>query len=245
MLVAQDHLTKYCWLRPLNSKTAAEVAYEILHIMLDIGPPAILHSDRGKEFVNKIIEELSSLWPEMKFVRGKPRHPQSQGSVERCNQTVKEMLATWMADNKSSKWSEGSVWFVKISCINQLPGMRFVQFAKNCRVHEGIGRSPYSALFGSKPRYGLVEMYPPGILNGINTEEELEDLDLSLQPEQTPSQTSQTDSLADELSQEDSQMEPMDESNLDETLNQPSSSALITCCVICNMGSPSHECVQV
>ncbi|KAL4089315.1 hypothetical protein QTP88_024369 [Uroleucon formosanum] len=49
----------------------------------------------------KIIEELAELWPECKIVHGRPRHPQSQGSVERSNQDVENMLRAWVVDNKS------------------------------------------------------------------------------------------------------------------------------------------------
>ncbi|KAF0751495.1 Uncharacterized protein FWK35_00017713 [Aphis craccivora] len=39
----------------------------------------------------------------LKIVHGKPRHSQSQGSVERANQDVENMLATWLTDNKTNK----------------------------------------------------------------------------------------------------------------------------------------------
>lgn len=35
------------------------------------------------------------------IVHGRPRHPQSQGSIERSNQDVEHMLRAWMADNNS------------------------------------------------------------------------------------------------------------------------------------------------
>ena len=39
---------------------------------------------------------------ERKIVHGRSRHPQSQGSVERANADVKEMLATWLSENNST-----------------------------------------------------------------------------------------------------------------------------------------------
>jgi hypothetical protein len=36
---------------------------------------------------------------ERNIVHGRPRHPQSQGFVERANVDVKEMLATWLSEN--------------------------------------------------------------------------------------------------------------------------------------------------
>lgn len=86
ILVYQDHLTKFVQLRPLKSKRAEEVAYVLLDIFTIFGAPSILQSNNGREFANNVIKELCSMWPELKMVHGKPRHLQSQGSVERCNQ---------------------------------------------------------------------------------------------------------------------------------------------------------------
>jgi hypothetical protein len=49
------------------------------------GPPQSLHSDNGREFVSVVITELKTLFPDLVFIRGRPRHPQSQGCVERAN----------------------------------------------------------------------------------------------------------------------------------------------------------------
>lgn len=47
------------------------------------------------------------MWPELKIVHGKPRHSQSQGSVEQANQDIENMLTTWMQDEKNRQWSRG------------------------------------------------------------------------------------------------------------------------------------------
>ena len=124
----QDHLTKFCFLKPLKHKTKEEVAIEVMDIFCTIGAPGILHSDNGREFVNSLIEEIRNMWPECKMVRGKPRHSQSQGSVERCNQDVESILACWMKENNSSHWAQG---------------LRFVQFQKNNRFHKGTFHLSY------------------------------------------------------------------------------------------------------
>ena len=91
IMVYQCHLTKFVILRPLSSKRAAEVAFQLLDIFLLFGAPAILQSDNGSEFTAHVIQELKELWPELIMVHGKPRHPQSQGSVERANSDIKDM----------------------------------------------------------------------------------------------------------------------------------------------------------
>ena len=120
----------------------------------------ILQSDNGCEFTANIITELKSLWPDLRIVHGRPRHPQSQGSVERTNADVKEMLATWLSENYSTQWSEG---------------LRFIQFQKNRSYHRVIGQSPYTALFGSDPKVRLSSSsVPRDLLPEIQTEEDLE-----------------------------------------------------------------------
>ncbi|XP_050529731.1 KRAB-A domain-containing protein 2-like [Daktulosphaira vitifoliae] len=86
IMVYQDHLTKFVQLRPLKTKRAEEVAKHLIDIFCIFGAPMILQSDNGREFANKIIEDLKEMWDTLKIVHGKPRHSQSQGSVERANQ---------------------------------------------------------------------------------------------------------------------------------------------------------------
>lgn len=103
----QDHATKFLQLRPLKSKHAANVAEELVKIFSIFGAPAILQSDNGREFVAAVIKELVDLWPNCKIVHSRPRHPQSQGSIERANGDVENMLRAWMIDNRSNNWSRG------------------------------------------------------------------------------------------------------------------------------------------
>jgi IS30 family transposase len=100
----QDHLTKFTILCPLKSKTAKEVAYQLMDMFCMFGAPFILQSDNGREFANKIVQILAEMWPGMKLMHGKPR--QSQGSVERSNQEVRDMVVAWMSDTNTKTWSE-------------------------------------------------------------------------------------------------------------------------------------------
>jgi len=82
IMVYQEHLTKFARLRALKLKMAEEVATNILDIFCIFGAPVILQSDNGREFVNKIINDLKTMWPTLKIVHGKPCHSLSQSSVE-------------------------------------------------------------------------------------------------------------------------------------------------------------------
>lgn len=133
-----------------------------MKIFLEFGAPHILQSDNGREFTASIIEEIVSYWPDCKIVHGRPRHPQSQGSIERSNQDVKNMLRAWMSDNSSTNWSMG--------CY-------FVQWQKNSSLHRIIGKTPYRALFGADPKVGLKSTnLPDSLINEFRTEEDLENI---------------------------------------------------------------------
>ncbi|KRX82782.1 KRAB-A domain-containing protein 2 [Trichinella sp. T6] len=139
-----NHFTKFCILSPLKSKRAEEVASKLLEIFLTFGAPSILQSDN-----------------EQKLGTGRPRHPQSQGAVERLNGVVQDKLAIWMRENGCKRWSMG---------------LKFVQWQINVSVHETTGQSPFKVTFGEEPRIGL-ESYilPKSLVDAAKTEELIEE----------------------------------------------------------------------
>ena len=159
-MVFQDHLTKFCNIKALTSKCASEVAFNLIDIFTIFGAPHILQSGNGREFTALVISELKLMWPELVIVHGKPRHPQSQGSIERSNGDIHDMLTAWLRDNESTKWSIG---------------IKFVQIQKNSALNKGIGRSPYEALFGKCATIGLTSetKIPKEILMTLEKEEDL------------------------------------------------------------------------
>ncbi|XP_068234227.1 KRAB-A domain-containing protein 2-like [Palaemon carinicauda] len=155
-----NHFSKFCVLRTLTTKRAEEVAANLLDIFLTFGAPAILQSDNGREFVNAVIAELSTLWTELKLVTGRPRHPQSQGAVERLNGVIQDKLGTWMQENNSKIWSVG---------------LKFVQWQINISRHETTGHSQFKVTFGHEPQVGLgSSVLPRSAFNEIDTKEDLE-----------------------------------------------------------------------
>lgn len=73
----QYHLSKFCALGPLKTKTALEVAEQLELVFGWLGAPRIFQPDNGKEFVNSVIRDFVSLWRGCVIVNGHPRHPQS------------------------------------------------------------------------------------------------------------------------------------------------------------------------
>ncbi|CAF3230564.1 unnamed protein product [Rotaria sp. Silwood2] len=102
-----DHFSKFTWAYPLKNKSAIDVALKLRELFFVFGPPKILHSHNGREFVASVIYELKDLFPDMVFIRGRPRHPQSQGCVERANGVLCDALGKWMTLHNSSHWSDG------------------------------------------------------------------------------------------------------------------------------------------
>jgi len=131
---------------------------------------------------------------ERNIVHGRPRHPQSQGSVERANVDVKEMLATWLSENNSTQWSEG---------------LRFIQFQKNRSYHRVIGLSSSSV--------------PRDLLPDIQTEEDLQAIfeanSVSTDNTDTDTATSETEHNTDTETETDATMSKTD--NITDTNTEP------------------------
>lgn len=226
VMVTQDHLTKFVTLKALKSKRAVEVAYHLLDIFTLFGAPCILQSDNGREFVNKIIDELKEMWPELIIVHGKPRHSQSQGSVERANQDVERMLTTWMQDNNTNHWAEG---------------LRFVQLMKNQSFHSGIKRTPFNAIFGPSHMVSLASStLPKEILATFVDEDDLRKAVDEINKKTEVNAEEGSEEIID--AGEESTIRTNDEINGN---NDISSSVSEKHCVVCqNESSGAHMCQE-
>lgn len=89
-----DVFTKYNVLFALTEKTAAAVTEGLQKFVLPyFGLPLIFHTDNGGEFSERALQAMIADWPgQSAVIRGRPRHPQSQGVVERANGEVKRRL---------------------------------------------------------------------------------------------------------------------------------------------------------
>ncbi|CAG8682213.1 7422_t:CDS:2, partial [Gigaspora rosea] len=155
---ARDHFTRFSWARPIKSSTALEVATFLFEIFTIFGPPTILHSDNGAQFISDLISDLCNLWIpiKIKIIHGRPRHPQSQGSVERGNEILKNKLSYWLDETKNNNWPLG---------------LNHVIFAMNNSYCHGINTSPYEAVFGFQ--HQLLNLIN-NLDNNYLTEEEIE-----------------------------------------------------------------------
>lgn len=130
-----DHFSRFALAIPLKSKDASTVAGEILRIIGQFGIPRKLHSDNGTEFINSTLtEELQRL--QIEIVHGLPRHPTTQGSVERFNQTFETIFGKMFPSDGGGP----KRWIDKIGDV---------MLAYNCRTHEVFGNlSPFDVFYG-------------------------------------------------------------------------------------------------
>ena len=96
------------------------------------------------------------------MVRGSPRHSESNGGVERVNQTIQKKLGAWMKENNTKHWS--------IGC-------KITQWRYDTQVHQTLRDTPYHLTYGQHPRVGISNLpLSSEILKNLATEAELNDV---------------------------------------------------------------------
>ena len=104
IMVIKDFLTKYVWLIPLATKSAAEVAENfVTKFICQAGVPGMIVSDKGNEFVNQLLENVSKILGINK-VSTTPYNPRSDGFVENHNKTLKDQLHTMISTLTQDDW---------------------------------------------------------------------------------------------------------------------------------------------
>lgn len=134
-MTAIDCFSQYVWAFAHHTKEAEEVVISLLTIFNIYTPPSILHSDNGGEFIAEVVDNLCTQC-DVKIINGGPYHPQSQGRVERFNQTLQVQLGKTLTERKSKRW------------VDELPK---ITRSYNNTVHEVTNRTPFEALHGWKP----------------------------------------------------------------------------------------------
>ncbi len=137
ILTIKDHFTRRTILRPLKSKSCAEIAYWFEQYICDWGKPRILHTDNGMEFCGPEMIALCAKW-NIKVVHGRPRHSNVQGSVECMNKIVQESMFKHHAA-------------MKINIHQWKDQLGFIQHAINARECRSIRMSPYKCIFKREP----------------------------------------------------------------------------------------------
>ncbi len=136
VLCIKDAFTKYAVVTSIQNKNAETVADAIFkEWFCKFRIPAQIHTDGGKEFVNKLSAEMMELM-NMSHTRTSPVHPQCNSQVEVFNKTVKKYLASFV-DDTALNWE------------TFLPALAL---SYNTSYHSTIATTPFELLFFEKAR---------------------------------------------------------------------------------------------
>ena len=134
VFVAIDYCTRWVTAEATEAPKAADAANFMRRIILDHHPAEVL-SDNGSEFANVFTDLLKSFG--ILHRHSTPRHPKGNGSVERANKTISQILRTIMVEKDHSDW------------VDCLP---FAVQAYNTTIHDVTRFTPHFLLFGYEPR---------------------------------------------------------------------------------------------
>ena len=100
LMVVVDYFTKWVEAIPLPNLEAKTVAQSLVtQILTRFGIPLSLHTDQGVQFESIVFQEMCKLLGIHK-TRTTAYRPQSDGLVERANQTLLNMLKAYVSDNQ-------------------------------------------------------------------------------------------------------------------------------------------------
>ncbi|KAI7799815.1 hypothetical protein IRJ41_012432 [Triplophysa rosa] len=140
ILVILDYATRYPEALPLRKATSKAIAKELFLMFSRVGIPREVLTDQGTPFMSRLMADLCHLL-QVKQLRTSVYHPQTDGLVERFNQTLKRMLRRVVA-------KDGCDWDLLLPYV--LFGVREVPQAST-------GFTPFELLFGRQPR-GLLDV---------------------------------------------------------------------------------------
>jgi len=136
ILVAVDYMSKWAEAFALPNEEAHTCMTALYNGFFSrFGLPTQLHSDQGRNFESKLVQELVKLTG-IRRTRTTPFHPRSDGQTERMNRTILAMLRATAYDHPED-WPE------------KLP---VIMSAYRMTVHSTTGVTPNEAMLGRSTR---------------------------------------------------------------------------------------------
>ena len=144
VLVMQDHFSKHVVAYVVKDQTARTAAVTLRQGYFGLfGAPAYLVSDRGKAFTGHVVTDLCKLYGVQKL-RTSSYHAQTNGQVERMNQTLMRLIGK-LDEDKKACWSQ------------YLPELLLAYNSTRSAV---TGYSPHFLFFGRRPRIPVDYQFP-------------------------------------------------------------------------------------
>ena len=140
VLVCVDMFTRWVEIVPLRRHDAASVSAAFVSMCTRWGPPEVVRSDNGSEFVNSVMTAVYQAFG-VEVRRGAVRHPQSQGMAERFNRTLLTLVRKTL--------EEADDWKTAIDLL---------LYFYRVRPHVATKLSPMEAMVGWEPNNLLVQM---------------------------------------------------------------------------------------
>ena len=153
ILVLSDYATRYPEAVPLKTIDAEVIAEELVRIFAQVGIPQEILTDQGQNFMSQLLQEVYRLL-HIQPIRTSPYHPQTDGVVERFNQTLKSMLRKY-ATKAGRDWDR------------LIP---YLLFAYREVPQSSTGFSPFELLYGHPVRGPLDILRESWEANGRSTE---------------------------------------------------------------------------
>jgi transposase InsO family protein len=135
IILSVDFFTKYLEgvaVEEADAQTVAQFIYQ--DIICRHGVPQQVTSDRGTEFNNELVQELSRTY-RMQHIQTTAYHPQGNGQTERMNQTIKNILAKLI--KKENQWDQY---------------LESALFAARTIRSKSTEFSPFELVYGRRPR---------------------------------------------------------------------------------------------
>ena len=165
VLVAGNYFTRWMEAYAIPNQEASTIANKLTDEMFfRFSLPEQLHSDQGRQFESKLIQEMSKIL-QIRKTRTTPYHPQSDGLVERFNRTLLSMLSTTVQEH---------LWDWE-NCL------RKVCLAYNSSVHPGTGYTPFYLMFGRQARLPIDLAFGTAPQEAVSHDQYASDLRQSLE----------------------------------------------------------------
>ena len=136
IIVFTDYLTRWPEAFAIKNREAKTIAKVFVdEIVTRHSAPRILLSDQAKEFMSKLVKEISN-YLTINKINTTAYHAQCNGLTERFNATLCQILSSYVNDNQTN-WNE----FIPIAL-----------FAYRSSVNETTLKTPFELLYNREPR---------------------------------------------------------------------------------------------